>query len=301
MTLPTSAPTKEAIERLRAELNERLLGLADDEIVGAQLGTHLNRLLSPASYKSWLSAGQNLRSFAESYLVGLVSSTGRRKGLDYVYAIEGKAKPILQTFNGDLWKAFCSTRPVQKIAYDGATSTLSLLPLSSDATEGHLIASLSQVEHQVIREGFIAKLGNGHRAVEQLQVIASNHGEGAYTNWVGALKAEPGLFREWGIFRVESIKAKFAERLSDLALDEPARTRLLQEFEADYLSQRKPSRALAQPISPQAVGSSPAGRSTDSGHRDLLMRAIASLTDEQLARILVPLDLVAAIVGQRKQ
>lgn len=301
MTLLTSTPTHEAVERLRGELNERLQSLAEDEIVGAQLGMHLNRLLAPETYKSWLRPGQNLRVFAESYLSGLVKSTDKRKGLDYVYAIEGMAKPVLQTFNGELWKAFCSTRPVQQISYDDSTSTLTLLPIRSEAPEGRVIAPLSQGEHQSIRDGFISKLGGGHRAVEQLRVIASNDAEGSYANWVGALKAEPGLFSEWGVFRVEAIRAVFAERLRDLALDEPTRNRLLREFEADYLSQRKAPQGITRVGSPQAFGLSSSGSNhPDGSHRDLLLRAIVSLSDEQLARVLVPLDLVAAMVGTRK-
>ena len=86
MTSPTILPSTDALENLRSVVAENLRSLQVPKILGTQLGMMLNAALSPDSYKTWLNGGrQNLRSFAEAFLQGIVTPTQERQGLDYLF------------------------------------------------------------------------------------------------------------------------------------------------------------------------------------------------------------------------
>lgn len=303
MAYLNSEPTIEDIEWLRLALVEHFRSFANDAILGAQLGTKLNSLLAPNTYKSWLNQGnQNLKGFVEKFLNGIVTPTAQRQGLDYLFQIEGKPRHVVQTFGGALWKAFCLIRPTQAIRFEPKGGTLYLAAFCSDeATEHPTIEPLSADEHKVLTKMFAEHLESDGRANPQLTYIAESFEPHQYASWINALKLEVGLFREWGTFRVARITELFAQRIKLLTADDAVRIRLISEFEADYLSLQfsKPGSSTAQ-LTPAAAPMA-ITRTTDHGTRQVLARAIETLDDSQIAKILVPLDVVAALLVQRKQ
>lgn len=299
----TTAPTVEDVERLRLALVERLGKFADDSILGAQLGTELNTVLGPGTYKSWLNEGsQNLRAFAEAFLAGIVTPTSNRRGNDYLFQIEGRLQQVTQSFGGALWKAFCTVRPTQLIRFERKANTLYLTSVHVDgATEDPMIDPVSVDEHKAMWQAFATELKPDSPVRHQLIDIADNYEHRSYPMWVAALKSEDGLFAEWGAFRVARIKALFATRVHALTTDEAVRARLTKEFDADYMSQRvATSGSPAAQLTPAAAPTSIA-RTTDYGTRQALAKALETLDETQIAKILVPLDVVIALLAQRKQ
>jgi hypothetical protein len=299
----TTAPAVEDVERLRLALVERLSKFADDSILGAQLGTELNIVLGPSTYKSWLNEGsQNLRSFAEAFLVGIVTPTTNRRGNDYLFQIEGRLQQVTQSFGGALWKAFCTVRPTQLIRFERKANTLYLTPIHVDeATEDPMIAPVSVDEHKAMWQTFATDLNSNSPVRPQLIDIADNYENRSYAMWVAALKSEEGLFAEWGTFRVARIKALFGERVHALTTDEAVRARLMKEFDADYSSQRVAT--LGSPVAQLTPVTAPTliARTTDHGTRQVLAKALETLDETQISKILVPLDVVIALLAQRKQ
>lgn len=303
MTHPMSPPTTEAVEKLRSALVEELSTIADDRILGAQLGTRLNALMSPNTYKSWLNEGsQNLRAFAVAFLGGIISPTDQRQGLDYLFQIEGKSQQVYQSFGGALWKAFCTVRPAHAIRFEPRKNALYLSPVGSDQTIDHpIVVPVSEIEHRAMCLAFVKDLESTGHNNPQLADIANAFSPASYAVWVSALKSTPGLFKGWGSFRVEHIKRLFAHRLDAITSDDEIRARLKGEFVADYESQRK---QLFGSIAPQVTNTAaPAaiGRAVDHGSRQLLTKALETLDDNQLSKILVPMDVVMALLAQHKQ
>lgn len=300
MINPTSAPTLEDEEKLRLAVVELLSNFAADTILGAQLGTHLNTLLKPNTYKSWLNEGsQNLRTFVETYLNGIVTSTTKRRGNDFLFRIEGKL--VTQSFGGALWKAFCTIRPVHSICVKRKTLALYLTTVSTgEATDDLTIAPVSQEEHKAMCQSFIKQLDSHGHAVRQLTEIANDFEHRSYAIWVTALKAD-GLFGKWGVFRVACIKNLFAERVRALAIEDLARDRLTRDFEADYVSQSAAKFGSNATQSVPAIPPTSPTRTMDLGTRHVLTRALETLDDTHLAKILVPLDVVMALLADRKQ
>ncbi len=302
MTHPLPPPSSEALERLRSMLIESLDSYPEPKILGAQLGTKLNDLLSPGSYKSWLNEGsQNLRSFAEAFLQGIVTPTQERQGQDYLFRIEGKPQQIVHSFGGALWKAFCSVRPTQTIRFDHKRGSLFLAPVGTeDAIEGAQLSQISEDEHKAICMEFAALLEKEARATPQLIEMAKSFEHRLNSVWVATLKSEPGLFKEWGVFRVSRIKDLFSQRVQALTVDEATLSRLSSEFDADYESQLRArfGSATSQVIS--AIASSGTPRTSDHTARQVLSKALEVLDDTQLAKILVPMDLVLSLLVQRK-
>lgn len=302
MTYPTSAPTIENIEKLRIALVEDLSNFAGNAILGAQLGTKLNILLAPSTYKTWLNEGnQNLRTFAETFLTGIVTPTAQRQGQDYLFQIEGKSLQVTQSFSGALWKAFCVVRPTLTIRFKRTESTLYLTPISSDeATQDPTIEPVSIAEHKAICQAFAKNSKSDGHVNQKLMDIANGFEPHDYAIWVDALKSEAGLFQEWGSFRVAHIKDLFAQRVQALTTDEAVRARLASEFDADHLSQfLTKSGSTTAPLA-STVASTTVSRPTEHGTRQALAKALEMLDDTQIARILVPLDVVAALLAQRK-
>jgi len=302
MTHPTSASPLEDVEKLRKALVENLSNFAGNAILGAQLGTRLNTLLAPSTYKTWLNEGnQNLRAFAETFLVGIVTPTTQRQGQDYLFQIEGKSLQVTQSFSGALWKAFCVVQPTLTIRFKRTESTLYLTPIGSDdATEDPTIEPVSIAEHKAICQAFAKNPNSDGRANQKLVDVANGFEPHNYAVWVDALKSEVGLFQKWGSFRVARIKDLFAQRVQALTTDEVVRTRLASEFEADHQSKfLTKSGSTTVPLAP-TVASTIVSRSTEHGARQALAKALEMLDDTQIARILVPLDVVAALLAHRK-
>jgi len=302
MTHPLNPPSSEALESLRSMLIESLDTSPESKILGAQLGAKLNDLLSPDSYKSWLNEGsQNLRSFAEAFLQGIVTPTQERQGQDYLFRIEGNPQQIVHSFGGALWKAFCSVRPNQTIRFDHNRGSLFLAPAGTeDAIEGELLSQISEHEHKAICMEFAELLERDGRASPQLIETAKTFEHRLNSVWVATLKSEPGLFKEWGIFRVSRIKDLFSQRLQALTEDKATRSRLKSEFDADYGSQLRARSGSATSQVLSAIASSVSPRTSDQAARQVLFKALEVLDDTQLAKILVPMDLVIALLVQRK-
>lgn len=303
MMHPTSPPSPEALERLRAELSDSLSTFPEAKILGAQLGTKLNAALSPSSYKSWLNEGsQNLRSFAEAFLEGIVTPTQERQGLDYLFQIENKSQQVIQSFSGALWKAFCTVRPAQIIRFDINKSVLSLAPIGTEeASEGIVLPHISESEHKAMYLEFAEWLKSEGRASQQIIGAAKSVEPRFYSIWVATLKAEPGLFKQWGVFRVPRIKNLFSQRIQTLSIDETTRARLRSEFDADYESQRNTPTGSVSPQVASPITQTASIRTSDHTNRQVLTKALETLDDSQLAKILIPMDVVAALLAQRRQ
>ena len=303
MTHPTSPPSPEALESLRSTLVDNLRTFPSAMILGAQLGTRLNALLSPDSYKSWLNEGsQNLRSFAEAFLQEIVTPTLERQGLDYLFKIEGNSQQITQSFGGALWKAFCTTRPTQTILFDVDQSSLLLVPAGIEETDdAQVLASITEQELQTMCLDFTKLLEQEGEASERLIATAQAYKPRSYPIWVASLKAEQGLFKRWGIFRIQWVKDLFAERIGALTDDEATRARFKSEFEADHRAQRKNKPSSISLQVPSTVAPAVNVRVSAHATRHLLASALETLDDTQLAKILVPMDVVAALIAQLKQ
>lgn len=297
----TSLPAAQEIEKLRSALAEQIGAIPEGKILGAQLGSRLNRLLAPNTYKAWLGDGsQNLRAFTETFLKGVVSSTDERQGNDHVFRVEISTQEVNQTFGGALWKAFCVANPAMAIYYDDAQTRLFLLPIAgSEVPATRRLLSLTQAELKEMTVEFVGVLQKQGRATTTLREIAKAFEPRSYSVWVTALKAEAGLFKEWGEFRVDRVKKAFARRTETLVQDETVRTRLQREFEADYQSQKVTSLVTTPQTAASAVPLLVA-RTSDQSSRHALIRAIESLDESQLKQIMVPLDLVAVLLAQRK-
>lgn len=302
MTSPTILPSTDALENLRSVVAENLRSLQVPKILGTQLGMMLNTALSPDSYKTWLNGGrQNLRSFAEAFLQGIVTPTQERQGLDYLFQIDGNSQQITQSFGGALWKAFCTTRPSRTIFFDTKQNALFLLPVGNDEeVDAQVIASVSEHEHKEMCLRFVDLLDKEGRANQQLQDIAQAYETRSYPVWVSSLKAQPGLFKRWGVERFHWIKELFSQRIDAVTVEESTRVRLKADFEADHISQRKSK--ISSDVLQVSSGSAPVvhARSSANLTRQVLAKALDTLDDEQLAKILVPMDLVVALFAQHK-
>jgi hypothetical protein len=297
-------PTASTIDvaGLQQALSERLKKVDEGTILGAQLGTHLNEILAPSSYKSWLPNGsQNLRTFAEQFLGDIVTPTTERRGSDYLFQINGSSQEIIPSFGGALWKAFCAVQPKQVIHFEPAGSTLYLIAVGADAAiEDPTILPVSKVEHKAICQEFATSLKFEDIDSQNLVDIANDYENRSYATWVTALKSETGLFGRWGIFRIARIKALFADRLQPLTNDPAVCARLESEFEADHRQLGMSGLSTKPPLAPAAAQMT-IPRASDYGTRQVLAKALEMLDDTQLAKILVPLDVVAALLAQRKQ
>ncbi|WP_157720737.1 hypothetical protein [Pseudomonas sp. bs2935] len=262
----------------------------------------MNATLSPDSYKSWLTEGsQNLRSFAEAFLQGIVTPTLERQGLDYLFKIEGNSQQINQSFGGALWKAFCTTRPAQTILFDTNQNALSLVPAGTEeAGDAQVIPSISEPEFKTMCLDFTDFLGQKGVVSERLIDTAKAYEPHSYPIWVASLKAEPGLFKEWGIFRIQWVKDLFAERVGALTGDEATRARLNSEFDSDHIAQRKKKLSTISPQVQSTVAPTASVRMSNHATRLVLAKALDTLDDAQLAKILVPIDVVAALIAQLK-
>ena len=298
----TSAPTLEDEEKLRLALAEVLTNFTGNTILGAQLGTHLNTLLKPGTYKSWLNEGsQNLRTFVETFLKGIITPTTTRQGNDFLFQIEGKSLEVEQSFGGALWKAFCTLRPGHAIRVKRKANTLYLTPVGSDeAPEDPTIAPVSIDEHRTMCQDFVRHLDSEGRANRQLREISNSFEHRSYATWVTALKSETGLFGEWGAFRVAHIKELFAQRIQALTAEEAVRDRLVRDFEADYLSQRAAKSGAPNAQATPTAAPTLVARTIEHGTRQALAKALETLDDAQIAKILVPLDVVMALLAERK-
>lgn len=302
MTPPMSPPPNEALESLRTELAKHLSTLPETRILGAQLGTLLNKALAPNSYKSWLGEGnQNLRTFAEVFLQGIISPTHERQGLDHLFQIEGNAQQIHQSFGGALWKAFCSSRPTDTIFFGPAQNTLFLVPVGSDSpADAQLLPGITEQELKAMSLDFVRELESEGNPQQTLVDIAQEYEPRKYSVWVASLKAESGLYKRWGIFRTQWIKDLFAQRVQVLTDDQATQLRLKSDFDADCKSRREKGGGPVSAASPSA--SAPVViRNAGVAARQVLIRALEGLDDAQLAKILVPMDVVAALVAQLKQ
>lgn len=304
MTHLSIRPSSDEIQKLRIELLGSLSECPANQVLGAQLGYKLNALLSPASFKSWIDGGdKSLKSFVTLYLEGVVTPTNQRQGLDFIYQVESKPHEIVQTFSGALWRNFCSVRPTQKITFDSSSQALTLSPLSSSVTDTQqVIPSISDLELREICLGFSARLDSDDAIHHQIKVFADIFEPSLYSAWSSLLKTVPGLFNDWGMFRGEQIKALFLSRLNSIISDETTVMRLANEFSADYDFQRsknKPgSRSFVQDKSATTAVISAQVKITQ--ERLILNKALDSLDNAQLSRIMVPMDVVLELLAQQK-
>ena len=297
----TVAPSLNDVEQLRNRLLEDLQSFAHPKILGAQLGTKLNSAMAPSNFKAWLRDGnQNLRAFAEQFLEGIVTPTDERQGLDFLFRVEGRTSAS-ESFDGELWKAFCTLRPARSIQFDKMASCLRLSGLSDQAKPNEiLIPQVNAEEHKAMCLAFAEELGAFSLTAARLRAVADKYEPSDYAVWVATLKLESGLFKKWGAFRVAHIKRLFSGRLLDLTMDEPTRVSLEKQFQADYDRQRSTKPRLSAPTSLAGAQVAPAMKSGDQPNRETLLTAIETLTDVELARILVPLDLVATLLTRTK-
>lgn len=299
MTQLSSPPSPDALERLRSAVAQRLTSHQTPKILGTQLGGVINGVLSPDNYKSWLDGDRpNLRSFVDNFLSGVVTPTSERQGYDYLYQVDSQC--ITPSFGGALWKAFCSTRPIETIYFDPKQNTLFLVGTESDVEEdARVIQGLSEHDHRHMCERFLVLLERGGKSTQQIASTAQNFDTSLYPAWVASLKAVPGLFKEWGIQRAQWIVEIFSNRVSDVTTDEVTRARLVAEFQADHARQRQGSGRAGINV-PSTIASTLHASSSAEGARQLLIRALETLDDSQLARVMVPMDVVVTLLTHPK-
>lgn len=299
MTQVSSPPSPDALEKLRLAVAHHLNSHQTSKILGTQLGAMITGVLFPDNYKSWLDGNRtNLRSFVETFLSGIVTPTSERRGYDYLYQVE--SKPITPSFGGALWKAFCSTRPTDTIYFNPKQNTLFLLGTGIDVdVDAQVIQGLSEQDHREMSQRFLALLKQEGKSTQQIADTAENFETSLYAAWVTSLKAVPGLFKEWGIQRVSWIVEIFSRRVSDVTTDQATRERLIAEFQADRVSQLK-GFERAGIKTPSTTMPTQHASSSAEGARQLLIRALETLDDSQLSKIMVPMDVVATLLTQSK-
>ncbi|PWB30153.1 hypothetical protein DCO48_21355 [Pseudomonas sp. SDI] len=287
------------MERLRSAVAQHLNSHQATKILGTQLGALINGVLSPDNYKSWLDGNRpNLRSFVDNFLSGIVTPTSERQGYDYLYQVD--FQPITPSFGGALWKAFCATRPTETIYFNPKQNTLFLLGTGIDVdVDAQVIQGLSEQDHRQMCERFLALLERDGKSTQQIASTVENFDTSLYAAWASSLKAVPGLFKEWGIQRVSWIVEIFSNRVNDVTTDEATRARLVAEFQADHASQRQGVERAGLKV-PSAIAPTPHANSSAEGARQLLLRALETLDDSQLSKIMVPMDVVVTLLTQPK-
>lgn len=299
MTQVSSPPSPDALERLRSAVAQHLNSHQTSKILGTQLGAMINGVLSPDNYKSWLGGNRtNLRSFVDQFLLGIVTPTPERQGYDYLYQVDSQR--ITPSFDGALWKAFCSTRPTETIYFNPKQNTLFLLGTGIDVdVDAQVIQGLSEQDHREMSLRFLALLEQEGKSTQQIADTAENFETSLYAAWVTSLKAVPGLFKKWGIQRVSWIVEIFSRRVSDVTTDEATRERLIAEFQVDRANQLK-GFERAGIKTPSTTMPTQHASSSAEGARQLLIRALETLDNSQLSKIMVPMDVVATLLTQSK-
>ncbi|MCL1528555.1 hypothetical protein [Xanthomonas nasturtii] len=306
MAAAVPTPSLASIDAMRAALRSRLEEHSERDILGAQLGTQVNAVIE-GSYKAWMPEGpQNLRAFTEKFLGGLVTPTNRRRGLDYLFEIDGRSTMTPPSFDGALWRAFCAIKPTQRIILSGESGTIHLTDIGSDTQSDDLaitdtvIPYVSADEHKQICLDFVATIQTQSQAAPILAASAAAFQPSIYSSWVATLKSEPGLYKKWGIFRGKKLRDLFAQRLDNLGIDSNARQRLVDLLDADYNAGRQ----SVTPVPPKRLPpSSPplsSGQLPEQQTRALLARALSDLDTEQIARIMIPMDVVVALLNRNK-
>lgn len=305
MAAAVPIPSSASVDAMRAALLVRLEEHSETEILGAQLGTQVNAVIE-GSYKSWMPEGsQNLRAFTEKFLCGLVTPTNRRRGLDYLFTINGHVTATPASFDGALWRAFCAIKPAQRIIFDNNSGSIHLVDIERDQTDSEkggqdtVIPQVSAEEHKQICLDFVATLEKEGHAASILAASAAAFHPGIYSSWVATLKSEPGLYKKWGVFRGAELRALFSGRLENLTPDADTRKRLVDLLDADYTAGRQsaasaPSKRL--PPAPSLSSSQPPEQQT----RALLSRAISELDANMIAKIMIPMDVVVALLNRNK-
>ena len=299
MTQLSSPPSSDALERLRSAVAQNLDSHPTPKILGTQLGATINRALFPDNYKSWLDDNRNnLRSFVDLYLSGIVTPTSERQGYDYLYQIDSQR--VTASFGGALWKAFCSTRPSDTIYFNPKQDMLFLLGTGIDVdVDAHVIQGLSEQDHRLMCERFLDLIQRDGKSTQQIASTVENFDTSLYAAWVTSLKAVPGLFKEWGIQRVSWIVEIFSSRVNDVTTDQATRARLIAEFRADHASQRQGSKQAGINV-PNTTTPTQHAITSAEGARQLLVKALETLDDSQLSKILVPMDVVVTLLNQPK-
>lgn len=305
MAAAVPIPSSASVDAMRAALLVRLEEHSETEILGAQLGTQVNAVIE-GSYKSWMPEGsQNLRAFTEKFLCGLVTPTNRRRGLDYLFTIDGHLTATPASFDGALWRAFCAIKPAQRIIFDTNSGSIHLVDIERDQTDSEkggqdtVIPQVSAEEHKQICLDFVATLEKEGHAASILAASAAAFHPGIYSSWVATLKSEPGLYKKWGVFRGAELRALFSGRLENLTPDADTRKRLVDLLDADYTAGRQ-SAAAAPPKRLPPAPSLSSSQLPEQQTRALLSRAISELDANMIAKIMIPMDVVVALLNRNK-